>query len=441
MSIDFPTYPAGTTPAGKPIDAQTLQKAFAAALRNYSTENYGTTKGVPQTNALLEVLQSDAPTDPIAGEDRNQQRRDNQRHANRSDFTQIDRKQLDKSELRQNEVNADDRSRKNQHETLRNTHRERIPQQGVHPSATRSDTTIPLTSPQCTVPLHESFSGRDHLPQQNASKSSAANIQIPPAISPASNGAVVNTPAGIFLPMSMNTSASMPVSPVPQPVVPQAFTVFTPLGRVGQFQDKADEKDNEDEKEESLNEKKAKKKQPFAVFEAIQTESARPTWRIAFQQLRESSVRAEPQRATGESATEESYEKPGDKRKETESDGLRRVPTLDELLNVQAQNVSVSKKEEASQADQTRYLNRIAAACEAAALYAPVRIKINLDILGSLTLRFYHKAEKLMLRFETPSEESAQFLDAHMGGLRTILSKSNVKIASFEVFRHNDPKV
>jgi flagellar hook-length control protein FliK len=109
------------------------------------------------------------------------------------------------------------------------------------------------------------------------------------------------------------------------------------------------------------------------------------------------------------------------------------VKTLAEFLNTSPQNISAPQKEESNQSNAEQQLNRIAAACEAAAHYAPIRIKLHLEHLGTLTLRFFYNADKLALRFETPSKESARFIQDNLDGLRTILSKRNGKIACAEI--------
>ena len=427
MSVDFPSsFSPSAVPAGKPIDVQKLQEAFAAALRSYGTEKGGT-----QANAMLEVLRSTSQTGNAAEEDRNQQRKDKQQHTNRNDYAQIDRKLLDKSELRQSEMKSDYQDHRDRLESLRNDPRERSEQRDFQRPTIRTDTSHQLPPPPSVAPLTEPPPDRDHSPQQQRSvaKIAVANSQSPLAGPVALDDATVNSPTGLPTPVNMDTLA-MPVSVALQPATPQVFTLFTPLGRFGQLQEKTDEKDSEDEKGEAIEEKKTKKKQPFALFETIHAEASRPTRRTSSRQLQESPANVELHRVAVQPR-----EKSTEKQKVTEPDQSRSVKSLDDLLNAPAQTVSASKNEELNQPNQTRYLHRIAAACEAAAKYAPIRIKINLEHLGSLTLRFYHKADKLMLRFETPSEESAQFLHDHLGGLKTILSKSNVKIASIEVFR------
>ena len=421
MSIDFPSYPARTVSAGKPVDVQTLQEAFVAVLRSYGTE-----KGGIQTDTMLEVLRPASQADDAGSEDRNQQRHEHQQQANRNDFTQLDRKSLDQSELRQNELDTGYQNRRDQHATLRKDYQEKTEQCESQQTAARAETSAPVTPSRNAVQSNEPLPARDHvLPQQqDVPVNTAANIQNLSAGSAAPNTGAVNSVTGMPVPMSVNVPATTPVSTTPQAVLPQAFTVFTASRRFGQNQEQSDEKDSEDEKEETVEENSTKKKTPFAALHAIHTEATRPVRQKSARQLQESPVQSIPTRTA---------EKPRDKPKEAEPDQAHSVKTLDELLNTPAQNVSASKKGESNQPNQTQYLHRIAAACEAAAQYAPIRIKINLDQLGTLTLRFYHKADKLALRFETPSEESAKFLHEHLGGLKAILSKRNVKIASLDV--------
>jgi flagellar hook-length control protein FliK len=233
------------------------------------------------------------------------------------------------------------------------------------------------------------------------------------------------------IPMSMDVPASLPTSMVPQASPTSAFTVFTPAGRLGQPQKESDDKENDDD--EGVEEKNGKKKQPFAVFEAVRVETTRPVQRNHFRQSKEPVSHSPVQQITEKSS------KTSEKPKEMEPHPFRSVKTMADILdvpiqNVSVQNVSVQKKGEPNQPNQTQYLHRIAAACEAASQYAPIRMKINLDHLGTLTLRFFYKADKLTLRFDTPSEESARFVRDHLDGLRTILTNRNIKIADMEIY-------
>jgi len=410
MTIDFPSpYPANTTAVGKPVDIQTLQEAFAVALRGYGTEKTGSF-----TNTILEVLRT-PHMDGAINADR-QQRRE-QQHIERNDFAKIDRKLLDKSETRSSEMNSDYRDRLERNETLRNDYRERTERSELQRSEVQPGISSPM--PSMVLPLdiaksNESVPNKEHLPlPKNVSEIVGTNSRSPSTNAP--NSATNNGQVNVLMPWgNVPVSISNPVAP---PVVPpQAFTIFTPSGRFGLTQGKSNEK--EDDEEEPVEGKTTKKHQPFAVFEAIRTAQQNVSWQPK-----------EPiSNPVLQQITERSHEKP----KEAEWDQSRVVKTLEEFLDTPVQSVSAPKKEKPNQ---TQYLNRIAAACEAASMFAPIRIKINLDHLGTLTLRFFYKADKLALRFETPSRESAQFLHNHLDGLRTILSKRNVKTASIEILQ------
>ena len=421
MTVDFHSphpvnaAPANTASAGKSVDVQTLQEAFATALRNYGAERGGTF-----TNTMLEVLR--APNTSDAASDNQQQRREHQQQADRNDFTNIDRKLLDKSEIRSSEMNSAYRDRLDRNETFRNDYRERIEQSEPRQPTSPTPTTLasPTASSLDAARPNEPMPVRDHSPpQQNVPAIVNTNNQSPSVNAPNSTP---NIGLASVLISGGNVPASMSTPIAPQVVPPQAFTIFTPSGRFGQTQKKMGDKENEEE--ESVEEQKPKKHQPFAIFEAIQAEATRSIQKNLSRQPKEPISQAELQRVA---------EKPRERPRKVEPDQSRSVKTLEEFLNAPAQNVSVQKKGEPNQPSQTQYLNRIAAACEAASYYAPIRIKINLDHLGTLTLRFFHKADKLMLRFETPSKESAQFLRDHLEGLRTILSKRKVKIADVEI--------
>ena len=416
MSIDFPSsYPVNATPAAsKSAEMQALHEAFATALRSYGTEKNGS-----QTNSMLEVLRAD-PSDGANSQDRNQQRRENQQQVDRTNFTQSDRKLLDKSETRSSEMNADYQNRRDRQEILHNDYRERIDRSELPPSSVPN-----ATSSQDTVRPNESLPNVNHVPspqQRNVLEivpASSQPLQANPVIP---NSAASFGQANVVLPMNLNAPATMPV--VSQNVPLSTFTVFTPSGRFGQSQEQADDKENENEEEESDEKKTDKKKQqPFAVFEAVRVETTRP-------------VRQKPLKKPQESVSQSDISKIVEKPKEVEAEKSRSIKTMADMLDAPAQNVAAQKKGEANQSNQ-QYINRIAAACEAAAQYAvqntPIRMKINLDHLGTLSLRFFHKADKLTLRFESPSKETALFLHAHLDGLKTLLSKRNVKIVDIEI--------
>ena len=411
MIADFPhSYPPTTaTPVvGKPVDVQTLQDAFASVLRSYGTET--------TTNAMLEVIRPTSHSDDTNGDTRNQQRREQHQQIDRNDSTNIERKLLEKSEVRSSEMNADYRERTDRNETLRNDYQERVErnelrQQAVQPNISNSvispsDAQIPSE----LVPGRELSSPRHNIPATADTNSPVLATNVP-------NGTPNIGQTNVLLPGS-TIPVSLPRTSAPPVVPPQAFTVFTPSGRLGQSQKKTDEDEQEDE--ESVEETETKKYQPFAVFEAIQAEATRQTRHNFARQPKE----------PGSSQTTEKFDA---KTREVEQDQSRSIKTIEELLNTSLPNVVVSKKGESNQPNQTQYLNRIAAACEVAAHYAPIRMKLNLDHLGTLTLRFFHTSDKLALRFETPSKESARFLQNNLEDLRTILSKRNVKIASIEI--------
>jgi flagellar hook-length control protein FliK len=232
--------------------------------------------------------------------------------------------------------------------------------------------------------------------------------------------------ANAALPTNANVPISTPTPTAPQTAVPQTFTVFTPSGRIGQSSRQVDDEENDEEKSDEKTISK-KKQPPFAVFEAIRTETARPIQQNHSRHPKEPISKTE-QRSV-EFPSKESESEP----REMEPEQTQNVKAVEDILHAAAQTMSVQKKGESNQPDQTRYLHRIAAACEAAAHYAPIRMKIHLDHLGTLALRFFYKSDKLALRFETPSNKSAQFLRDHLEGLQTILSRRNVKIVDIEI--------
>ena len=447
MSIDFSaTQPGNTASAGRPVDIQALQETFAAVLRSYGTE-----KGGSPTTTLLEILRPD-PAGSASGEDRNQQRREAQQRADRNDFTQIDRQQLDRAEIRSRDMNTDYRNRLDRQEALRNDYQERTERSELRqlPALQTTSAARPpdITRPNEPLPnMNPLQPQQSHVAAVQVSEVAGANNQSASATIAAPNSPASAASANLLMPVNVNTPAAMPTAP--QPAAPQAFTVFTPSGRFGQPQGKSEE--DEEEKEERAEGKPEKKKQPFAALEAIRAETTRPIQRNVPQQPRGPADRSE-HRQTGDDPRERlnlrerpnPHERPG----AAEPKQTQTAKTLDELLNTPSQNIVtqetvtqatvtqetlVQRKGESNTPNPAQYLHRIAAACEAAGQFAPIRIKLNLDHLGTLTLRFYHKADRLALRFETPTRESAQFLRDNLEEFRIILSKRSVKMMDVEI--------
>ena len=427
MTVDFPaSFPANTVSPSKPIDVWTLQETFAALLRSYGTE-----KGGSPIDTMLEILRP-APSDKAEGYDQNQQRREHQQYTERNDVTHNDRKLLDKSEIRSGEINSDYRNRLDRCDALQNDYREKIERSEPQPLA---DRTVVSSSAEFVAPLpdaaktNEVFPIRNHLPPlashvphiAGTDNESSLTGTVAPSRSPGSEQ------GNVVIPMSMNTPASIPTPSVPQSGSLPTFTVFTPSGRFGHLPKKSDEKENEDE--EAV-EKNTDKPLPFAVFESVRVETTRPLQRTPSRQLKESVAQSEVRRMP-----EEPPKKVNKKTKATEPETFRSVKTTADLLEMPAHNVAAQKKGETNQPNPEQYLHRIAAAWEAAAQYAPIRMKINLDHLGTLTLWFFYKADKLALRFETPSKESAQFVRDHLDGLQTILSRRNIQFVDIEIYQ------
>jgi len=420
-------YPSHSASVSKPTDIQTLQETFAAALRRYGTENNGT-----QADSLLEILRP-APADNAAGQDRNQQRRETQQQTDKNDFTQIDRKFLNKSELRSGEMRADYQNRLDRQESHQYNHQERAERKKIQqsPPTQLTSAAVPLDTarPSESLPNWNSPPQRD-TSQVNVSEVAAANNQYSSVTVAAPNSPATAGQAGVLMPVKLTMSVASTPLTAPQPATAQTFTVFTPSGQFRR-QDKSN-KDEEEKEESEQAEEKPVKMQPFAVLEAFRAETTRPIQKSQHQNRQP----RQPMESTGQSAPQQlgntSWQTSQHRPKEVEPERTSSVNTLNELLNTSPQNIT-AQKEEPDSPNQTQYLNRIAAACEAAGQFAPIRIKINLDHLGTLTLRFFYKAEKLALRFETPSRETALFLRDNLEELCTLLSKKNVETIDVEI--------
>ena len=412
MSVNFSSsYPANTAPVGKVVDVQTLQETFAQLLRNYGTEKGGT-----RTDALLEVIR---PCQTDSAEDVHRK----QQHVTKHDGAPSDKKLLNKSELRSGEMNSDYQHRLDRQEARQSDYQNKINHNvriSSVPSEMSEGSLIYETRPKdlsaATIALPpvqqnvaESVSTNSYSPLHHTS------VSVPPCME--TTGQV-----NVMIPVSINTPMPMPTSSVPANVFPTIFTVFTPSGRLVHSKEKGDE--HEEEKDESNDEPHDTKKQPFAALEEIRLETASVPRRGPARQSKERSFSMEQQIVE---------RLPREQTKKIVPEHYRGVKTMEDILNVSIQDISIQKKGDSDQPNHVQYIHRIAAACEAAAQYAPVRMRINLDHWGVLTLRFFHKAEKLALCFETPSKESAQFICEHMDGLKKILSKRNVKIVDIEV--------
>ena len=437
MNIDIPSsYPSSSASAGKPVDVQTLQQTFAAVWRTY-----GADKSSSQTNTLLEIVSTASEN---STDDRHQLRREQQQQAHRQDFSQADRKQLDQSEIRHHELASAYQDRRDRSESLRTDYQTKAERNDMR----TADRVSPINRSEAGRPSPDTIAGGSRYDSQEmpsnqvSSGSSGVAVAGQTSSSPLSSTPVEALPPSVssspaFRADSAGFSTShVPISPaavnmvsVPVPQsVPQPFTIFTPAGRLGQQEESGEEKEgNEERKEKESEEREEKPKKPkgvFAVFESIRESSATFSPRTSSRRVHHDVPHDVPdilqrmKSASGEP--------------ENNRPDVRPVSSLDAVLNSPGHDIAVQKKNE-ERPNQTQIINRIAAACEAAAIYAPIRIKINLDHLGTLTLRFFYKADKLSLRFETPSPESATFLRNNLDGLKTIMSKRNVKIMDIEI--------
>ena len=224
-----------------------------------------------------------------------------------------------------------------------------------------------------------------------------------------------------ILPMVSTPTATVTPMPKPPSELP-TLTIFTVSGR---FSD--EKKDSSDRKTE---------KRGVSLFGSllplIDDGDATPS--EPAQMTRRSKISNEaPERKPVEPAN---IEPP---KKETKG-----IP-LEELLNSKAfvpanepykGNLRADSESDAqTQADRVRFIQRVAAACQAAAAHrnGTVQIKLHPEALGPLTVRVSTKKGKLSVHFETETDEARRLLLDSLGDLKAQLRKMHYELEDCRV--------
>lgn len=254
------------------------------------------------------------------------------------------------------------------------------------------------------------------------------------------------------------TNVAMPV--MPTPVLPNlsgnvstslqaaasVLTIFSASGRVG----------NKDERDDAVSEKKKEKKERTVssfgttVFDAFLETDRKNTTVDHVRQTESFRVRETEGESSESGKTEDAS--PKERR-----DGNSLEHLLKDSKNEPSENVVPTSSESArpvsaeggasmveapenpapeEQLDRVRFLQRVAAACQSTAhQQGNLRIKVNLDRLGTLTIRSSRQGNKLAVRFETSTEAAAQLLRDHLDELKSLLDEQNVVLDQIDILR------
>jgi hypothetical protein len=417
MSIDSATtYPGGNATNGGVRDTNVLNpirydEAFAAAIKAVSSKT------------VLDTIQNLSQTSDKDGNDRNQQRKEHNELADRGGIALDNRKSLDKTELRTAGIDNEYANRNERRTDLRNGHQDKLD---------RAERTSPTVETKITPTVSESVPTLLHLEgiavdSQNTVVPGAGVVTLQGTISnvsPAMNPVAVspNVPfanlTGAVLVQPVPPPNSM-LKPMPNPQTSsQLVSVWTVFGRVGQVKNTAKD---EDEKEEAVEKKKEKKRQPFATFGAVLAETVPPI---------QPKHRKQQQSSAELEAVTHRIEEHQNKEEE------RKGTTPADILKSNGQDISVSKEQPKEPPDRTQWMQRVAAACQSAANRSgTIRIKLNLDNLGSLSVKLMSKSNRLSVRFEAASEEAVAFLSESLNELKMILANRNVVLDQVEIER------
>jgi hypothetical protein len=427
MPVSLPThYTANVDSSGKMRNHQLAQQSFDAF--------------VQILNASEEQTNQDEP-------DKNLERRDLNRSTaqKKADTNLLDRKLLNQTEQRGGELeseyekhlehkafNNEQRPNKAKIESIgegkskieqaygasgtipysfsRNLSREKNPLSATGGSSNAPSTVQSSAAPASTVATNNI---QANLPNQNIS----ASVALP------------NAPAA-GIPVVDDTTATVAAVAKTAAFLNRDITIFSATGHLKKDEETDKKKDQEDrEDEEQAKRKNKKKKQPFEALTILlpepvrltQTQYAAPTERQSHQQKQQPQQTLQP----------------------IISDSVRlaqdAVSTEQQTPQTQQQPVTDSPASpetllEESGTSQEHFVHRVAAACEAAIYQqSPIRMKINLEHLGTLSLRMNPKGNALSLRFEAGSSESATFIGENLDELKLLLRKRNVLLETLEI--------
>ncbi|MDR3232766.1 MAG: flagellar hook-length control protein FliK [Planctomycetaceae bacterium] len=447
---------AGTTGTGTYAARSSPHAALSSLLNVLSSKNT--------------LLQDDTPAGKM-DECRNAERHNDRRQLGnqQSDALVLDRKTLNESELRSDTMKTEYEKRLDTRRETKEAAREAVnaePMPGGSTAGSRLHVGVPHLMP-------ESVSARmNHpLPTDQSLSKTLRSASLPASIQ--TQGQMTNSGTAASQPvisLAVSADSSLTVSAASRSASPVSnLTVFTAANHLTahltaqKTEDKnggASDNTDADDAEEESNEKKEKRKKkntpsvaaPFADIRALLpplTEHC-PKNRIAGR-LAKTLQAYTGELYSGNAHTKRTNEinviKIVDKREEnvkpdtvkSDTEELEYPPIQETAGVTPAQNaVPISPAAVdvvlPDTPDNNQFLRRITAACEAAVLQnAPIRIKVNLDQLGTLSIQLSRQGSQLSLHFETPSKAAARFVSENLAGLRKILADRNVAVMEVSV--------
>ena len=234
-----------------------------------------------------------------------------------------------------------------------------------------------------------------------------ANVDFSPTL-PFPQSATFETP---LLPMV--SAPTVPVDSMPKPPSdPSAFTIFTVSGR---FSNEKKDKDNADRKTE---------KRGVSLFGSLLPPVDDETPSEPAQATRRFKIPDEsPERKPVEPANIEPPKK--------EAKGIPLEELFDSKVFIPTHEPYKGKLDTDAQiqADRVRFIQRVAAACQAAAhRNGTIRIKLRPESLGPLTVRVSTKKGKLSVHFETATDEAKRLLLGSLDDLKVRLRKMHYEL-------------
>ncbi|MDR0870706.1 MAG: flagellar hook-length control protein FliK [Planctomycetaceae bacterium] len=389
--------------------------------------SYSFPKGMTETaqlrSAFLDAIQKqqqkhkDEPNQKTETEAKEKQ----DRVLSRSEHLRSEKKNLNKSELRSEQLDWDynrrtERQETRQQEHVQKTERFRSPEFQRQPA---------LAAPQTLFNRSgNSTPAGGSIEFQSASKTAAVNTA-GSAISTGLTGtdAAVNVApllvsAETAMLPSQNTAAFIP------PNVTEAVSAFTVFSAAGHLRKMPSE-----EKDKEKSEKKKDKSGSFLSLLQLVEKQPAQTQRKSLTDVFVSN-RHETAVKPVEEKDEQTKQKNEPKKEipfEKLLEPLKQPVPLKETVNTTA-----AEPQEQTE-DRVQFVRRIAAACQSAANQSgTVRMKLDLGILGSITLWTVFKEQKLSVRFETEKEQTRQILSEGIDALRSSLAEQDITLDTVE---------
>jgi hypothetical protein len=427
---------------------EALRSAFTEALRNAMVGRNRQSENSATKNAEEQPQKQ-----------HHEQSRDWELQTQRRDFTKenkqvLDKRALDKSEIRHSDIEADYAQGID-----RQTWAVRQPQPTSPPSESTlsaAPPVIPPTSLQATppnvTPLSSSpvfvpsttplqlstvvpASYRVANSQQIPLNAESETVGVPVFCPPAGNSSPINT-------VTVNALSAV-----------SAMTIFTITGKFGQIKN-----EDKDEKRNSAYEKKKDRKTAISLFNQIAFETTQNqeqnirSLRDVQQQPDQQPESAENQnfsvqhsKTDGNNTSKEPDEALTDKislkdfldekqpAKEQEEPDEAVLELLRRMSGDFVQRRELSEPA-AKQLDRFQWIQRVTAACKSAANQnGTIRFKLNLDRLGTLTLKITSQSNRLSVRFETASDVAAQMIREDLDELKSVLAEQEIVLESVEV--------